>query len=75
MPNAEQIDKLRAEISDKAREYQRLLDILLNNPPQSVAELFRLKRNMILISRGKTHLINEFKELMQNDNAGINKTF
>jgi hypothetical protein len=63
MHNVTQTDKLQAEIREKSQGYNRLLDVLQNILPQNHAELFSMKRKLILISREKTRLVEEFKLL------------
>ena len=63
MNMADQVRKLQAEISSKAQEYHRLLLNLRLTPPSDRAELFKMKRKLINLSREKVRLIEEFKHL------------
>ena len=63
MAELEQIDKLHTRIREKGNEYQKLLNTLQNNPPANTAELFRLKRRLIMISREKSTLIEECRKI------------
>ena len=63
MSRTEQIDRLHHTIRERDKECLYLLNILQYDPPADAAELFRLKRRFILLSREKSKLIEESKNL------------
>lgn len=63
MTNVEQANKLNIEIKEKGDTYQSLLDELQNTPPTDAAELFRLKRRLIILARETAKLIKDYNNL------------
>ena len=63
MPNSELIKKLHAFIREKDKEYQELIELLQADPPTVPAELFKLKRRIIVLSHEKSFLIQQARDL------------
>ena len=63
MPNSELLIELHKFIREKDKDYQKLLELLQADPPANPADLFKLKRNIIVLSHEKSFLIQQAKDL------------